>query len=93
MSWLTIIAIAYAGLVIALYLVFAGKPFYFNYKGDRKRIHAPLGKLLIIAGLAAFALVSLPIHIVCRFVGLRGFWDWREKSYTTQNPFRRAGRR
>jgi len=43
--------------------------------------------------LAAFVFVSLVPHILCRFVGLRGFWDWREKSYTMQNPFKRAGRR
>lgn len=93
MSWLTYIAIAYGVLLCVMLLVFRGKPFTFNYRGDRRPVHVPLFKFLLVAFLAAFVLVSVPIHIVCRFVGLRGFYDWREKSYQTQNPFKRSGRR
>jgi hypothetical protein len=28
-------------------------------------------------------------YVVCRFVGLRGFYNLRDKSYATQNPFKR----
>jgi hypothetical protein len=42
MSWFVWIAIVYGAIVIALWLAFMGKPFHFNYKGDRKRVHTPL---------------------------------------------------
>lgn len=93
MSWIAWIAVAYGATMIALWLAFMDKPFWFNYKGDRKLVHTPLFKLFIVMFLATFVFVSLVPHILCRFVGLRGFWDWREKSYTMQNPFKRGGQR
>lgn len=92
MSWFTYIVVVYGATVIALYLAFMGKPFYLIYKGDRKRVHAPLFKLCIIMFLAAFVCVLLIPHLFCRCIGLRGFGDWRDKSYTTQNPFKKGAR-
>jgi hypothetical protein len=89
MSWLIYIAIAYGVLLCAMLLVFRGKPFTFNYRGDRRPVRVPLFKFLMVAFLAAFVLVSVPVHVVCRFVGLRGFYNLRDKSYATQNPFKR----
>ena len=90
MSWLVWFAIVYGAMIVALWLVLMHKPFHFNWLGDRKSVSVPVLKLLITAWLSLFILVSLLPHILCRFVGFRGFYNKSDKSYTTQNPFRRA---
>lgn len=89
MPWWAIILSVYGALVLALSFWTRGKPFWFNYRGKRIPIRIPILRLTLVMWLAAFILFSLPIHIVCRFIGFRGFWDRESGDYGTQNPFRR----
>lgn len=88
-SWLWAILIVYGILVFALSVWTYGKPFTFNYRGQRIPVRIPLLRLLMVMWLAAFVLFSVPMHFLCRVVGLRGFYDRRTKNYGTQNPFKR----
>lgn len=92
MSLLIWIGTIWGGATLALVLLFWNKPFYWHYRGRKIRLHTPLFKLLICAFLAAFLVLSLVPHILLRFVGFRGFYDAKDKSYTLMNPFKRRGR-
>ena len=65
--------------------------YYLTYKGERKKVQAPLIKVLIVLILLIFVIVSLPIHLVLWIIGFRGFWDEADKAYTLQNPFKWRG--
>jgi hypothetical protein len=89
MSLLIWIGVVWGGATLALVLLFWNKPYYWNHNGQKTRIHTPLFKLLLCAFFAAFILLSIVPHIICRFVGFRGFFDAKDKSYTLMNPLRR----
>jgi hypothetical protein len=92
MSLLIWIGVVWGGATLAMMLLLWNKPFYWNFKGNRTQLHTPLFKVGICAFFAAFLLLSAVPHVLLRFVGLRGFWDAKDKSYTLMNPFRRRGR-
>lgn len=89
-TWLWVIASIYGAIVFVFGIWTWDKPFWFNYRERRIPVRAPLLRFLMIMGMAAFALVSIPVHILCQAVDRRGFWDRNAKTYGTQNPFRRT---
>jgi len=62
----------------------------FYIKGKRKEVHTPILKFVIILLLILYLIITMPLHLVCRFLGFRGFYNKTESSYTVQNPFRRT---
>jgi hypothetical protein len=92
MSLPTWIGVVWGGATLALMLLFWSKPFYGHWRGEKIRLHTPALKFLVCAFFAGFLTLSIVPHIILRFVGFRGFWDAKDKSYTLMNPFKRRGR-
>ena len=78
---------------LLMVVMLRGKPAWMTFPhGGRKEVHAPIGRFLICSFIVGFMMVSLVPHLIFRGVGRRGFYNKAEKSYTTQNPFKRTER-
>lgn len=91
---LTIIGIVWgsATVVIMLVFAFANGTYSLSFRGQKKPVNAFALQIVIAAMLAAFLLITIVPHLLCRFVGLRGFFGDRTKDYTMRNPFKRIRR-
>jgi len=87
---LLLLFIAYGCFTLGFATILWSKPLYVHIGNERRLVRVPAFRLVIVVFFGTWVFLSLVPHLLCRFVGLRGFWDKSDGSYKIQNPFRRA---